>query len=535
MKNTYILLILLVPIVAWTQNTGVPTTAKAFIINFENNSTAPRIKVIIDDDLQDRYVVQSFTDSTLVFKTPDEEKEYQRLFDKRAELIKRIASLRTSPKVDTKAINALQQKNKDLLNPIDVSKYLQNRTYLKPGMETILHFEYFNKTATSVVQSVTVTTDFSKKESIKGILETTNEQARIDGHLVQLEPGIILQGANSTKNEGFKGKTFSSFTQLTPGWILDLEGKYREDGVFLVKEGKVYPDDHSDVDDVLKEKLNYVIRIDNTKNTVTMGDTTFKVVNDPTINDFIKKMGTKLIPSYLKGMNTTSRNYIDFRFHVIVDDSFNACAYPNGNVFINTGLILAVENPSQLAAVIGHEISHVINKHGRKKFNQENNINIAKNLVGKAGGIINSLAKSSTGTQNTTNKITFWGVMGVPLLVSAYSRDLERQADRCGLTLVENAGYDPREASAMWYALHKRTEQKKESSDDLLSDAENKIMTSLYSSHPRTVKRAHDTAMLIAKNWQQVDFSERKAVFAQQAKDFTTIKTKLKAILTKKK
>ncbi len=533
MKNTLILLCLLVLIAAWTQNSGVPTTAKAFITNFENTSTAPRIKVIIDDDLQDRYVVQSFTDSTLVFKTPDEEKEYKRLFDKRVELIKKIASLKAAPKVDTKAINALEQKNKDLLNPIDVSKYIQNRTYLKPGMETILHFEYFNKTATSVVQSVTVTTDFSKKESIEGLLETTNEQARIDGRLVQLEPGVILQGENRTKNEGFKGKTFSSFTQLTPGWVLDLEGRYREDGVFLVKEGKVYPDDHSDVDDVLKEKLSHVIHIDDAKNTVTLGDTAFNVVNDPTIKDYIKKMGTKLIPSYIKGMNTNSRNYIDFKFHVIVDDSFNACAYPDGNVFINTGLILAVENPSQLAAVIGHEISHVTNKHGRKKFNHEKSINIGKNIVNQTNKIIQSITNSST--SNTTNKITFWGVMGVPLLVSAYSRELERQADRCGLTLVENAGYDPREASAMWYALHKRTEQKKESSDDLLGDAENKIMTSLYSSHPRTVKRAHDTAMLIAKNWQQVDFSERKAVFAQQAKDFTAIKTKLKAILTKKK
>ena len=67
----------------------------------------------------------------------------------------------------------------------------------------------------------------------------------------------------------------------------------------------------------------------------------------------------KLLPP---SSEVTARS-LEFRFYVVEDSSINAAALPDGTVLVNTGLLGAVENESQLAFVLSHEIAHVLQAH----------------------------------------------------------------------------------------------------------------------------------------------------------------------------
>jgi predicted Zn-dependent protease len=240
-----------------------------------------------------------------------------------------------------------------------------------------------------------------------------------------------------------------------------------------------------------------------------------------------------------------------------VNEEFNACAYPDGNVFVNTGLILALQNTSQLASVMAHEIAHVTNKHSKKQYEANQNIKLANDILetGKNGvNLLNAFngKQSNSSTQNEKKSLadTTTAILGIPkqdittmlktyggaFFTSYYSRELETQADRSGLYFLERAGYDPREASEMWYTLNKEAKKdedlEKVSIFDKFKNFGKTLITSLYNSHPETIKRAHNIDLLIAKNFQEKDFTESNAKYQAQQKDYTKFKEKLKLILT---
>ena len=77
------------------------------------------------------------------------------------------------------------------------------------------------------------------------------------------------------------------------------------------------------------------------------------------VQDYVKELGVKLLPP---ASEVTARS-LEFRFYVVEDPSINAAALPDGTVLVNTGLLGAVENESQLAFVLSHEIAHVLQAH----------------------------------------------------------------------------------------------------------------------------------------------------------------------------
>src|SRR5712691_3185399 len=84
-----------------------------------------------------------------------------------------------------------------------------------------------------------------------------------------------------------------------------------------------------------------------------------QMVKDPVLNDYVNRVGRKLA-------NTPEARAsgFPFTFEVVADPSINAFALPGGPMFINTGLLKAVDNEAELAGVMGHEMSHVILRHG---------------------------------------------------------------------------------------------------------------------------------------------------------------------------
>src|SRR3989454_12692420 len=87
-----------------------------------------------------------------------------------------------------------------------------------------------------------------------------------------------------------------------------------------------------------------------------------QMVKDPFLNDYVNRVGRKLA-------NTPEAqpSGFPFTFEVVADPSINAFALPGGPMFINTGLLRAVDNEEQLAGGMGHEMSHVILRHGTKQ------------------------------------------------------------------------------------------------------------------------------------------------------------------------
>ena len=126
----------------------------------------------------------------------------------------------------------------------------------------------------------------------------------------------------------------------------------------------------------------------------------------------------------------------------VIDDpkQQNAFALPGGKVAVYTGILPIAQTTGGLAVVLGHEIGHVVARHGAERISQ--------GLVTQAGG---SLLGAVLGGGPGTNTILAAYGLGAQLgVLLPYSRTQESEADHIGLFLMARAGYDPREALAFW-------------------------------------------------------------------------------------
>ena len=122
----------------------------------------------------------------------------------------------------------------------------------------------------------------------------------------------------------------------------------------------------------------------------------------------------------------------------------NAFATPNGIVVVHSGFMEMVENEAQLAAVVGHEIAHATHEHTwrQQQFHKKKRIGIAL-----AGAVADAY-----GMQSLADMATL--VNGA--IVNGHQRVLENQSDRIGLQYMVDAGYDPRQAPAVWKLMAKK-------------------------------------------------------------------------------
>ncbi|MCA9140019.1 MAG: M48 family metallopeptidase, partial [Planctomycetales bacterium] len=130
---------------------------------------------------------------------------------------------------------------------------------------------------------------------------------------------------------------------------------------------------------------------------------------------------------------------MEFEVHVVESGIVNAFALPGGKIVIFTGLIKNAESADQVAAVLGHEMSHATLRHGIERMGQSMGIYAAVTvLVGDAGGLI---------------------AMGADLFqvatINSYSRDQENAADEEGVRMLHSAGIDPSAMAKFFQLLEK--------------------------------------------------------------------------------
>ncbi len=142
--------------------------------------------------------------------------------------------------------------------------------------------------------------------------------------------------------------------------------------------------------------------------------------DDEELQAYVQQVGERLAA-------ISERPHLDWTFTVIDDENINAYALPGGFIYINRGLLAYMENESQLAAVLGHEIGHVTAHHaGRQQ---------TANVTNKLFQVVALLATRNYDVANTAN------LLGTGL-VRGYGRDHELEADRLGAVYLHTMGYD---------------------------------------------------------------------------------------------
>ena len=123
------------------------------------------------------------------------------------------------------------------------------------------------------------------------------------------------------------------------------------------------------------------------------------------------------------------------------DDSANAFALPGGKMGVHTGLLVVAVTPSQLATVLGHEVGHVLARHGNERVSHST---LAQTGMAAAQVLIGA---------DTPEKQQLFGLLGVGMqygVLMPFSRTQESEADKIGILLMARAGFDPRESVTLW-------------------------------------------------------------------------------------
>lgn len=146
---------------------------------------------------------------------------------------------------------------------------------------------------------------------------------------------------------------------------------------------------------------------------------------DQAAQDLLDRVGEKLVDTkYAKQSGYT------YDFHLLADDKVvNAFALPGGQTFITAALFARLENEDQLAGVMGHEIGHVIHRHGAERTAKANFIQgLIQSVMIGSGGDYNMAQIANTVGQYASMK---------------YGRDQELESDEWGVKIMIDAGYDP--------------------------------------------------------------------------------------------
>jgi len=184
---------------------------------------------------------------------------------------------------------------------------------------------------------------------------------------------------------------------------------------------------------------------------------------DDGLEAMLARVGAALAPK-------PTDDYIRYRFHVLRDVDPNAFALPDGQVYVNTGILVLLENEAQLAAILAHEVHHAAGHHGILSYRSARRTLIASMALGPL-------------TLGVGDYFLIGSIYG-------YSRDLEAEADRLGVRRLVRAGYDPNEMIAMLEILGEDPEGERPAA-----------RSTKWSTHPELRARAETIRDLVAVDY----------------------------------
>jgi predicted Zn-dependent protease len=201
----------------------------------------------------------------------------------------------------------------------------------------------------------------------------------------------------------------------------------------------------------------------------------FGVVQDPDIHKYVTLVGMTL------ARNTSYK--LPWHFIVLDTDGVNAFAVPGGYVHITRGALAMMKNESELAGVLGHELTHVTEKHTMKTIQKGKLVQMGANETKVNAGVMQKLVDE-----------------GTKVVLAGYGRDQELEADAEAVPLTARVGYDPTGLRKFLDALKDRNK-----------DSQTK--QGLFASHPEMNERLQKLDVLAAKQK-----SDSMAVLAERFK-----------------
>jgi len=183
-------------------------------------------------------------------------------------------------------------------------------------------------------------------------------------------------------------------------------------------------------------------------------------------------------------------------------DDVNAMAVNGGAIVVFEKLVERVPDDDQLAAVLGHEIAHMIARHHEDEgeSERETGVSIFSTVLGTASAVAVSVVTGSSAAGNLAGDLTGTAsqVLGEGTIVKAYGRDMEYEADHVGMMLMTRAGYDPKAAIRFW-----------QNANDIFG--EDLTVSSFLSTHPsgpERIEALQEALPFTAQHRRKQSFSE---------------------------
>lgn len=195
-----------------------------------------------------------------------------------------------------------------------------------------------------------------------------------------------------------------------------------------------------------------------------------KMEHDPWIYETIKEMTWRL--------NAQARQQAPLGLVIIDNPSINAFAAPGGVIGLNTGTILAASSMDELASVVAHEVAHISQHHYESGADERK-----KALLMQIGGMLAATAASAV--DGDAAAAVMMGSQTATMNSSmAFSRSNERDADRVGMQIMNQAGYDPRAMPRFFATMNQKSQ---------LNQTANQFLPSFVRSHPLSNERLSES------------------------------------------
>jgi predicted Zn-dependent protease len=171
------------------------------------------------------------------------------------------------------------------------------------------------------------------------------------------------------------------------------------------------------------------------------------IINDPLLEEYIQDIGNRLV--------TQADNVkFPYKFFILNSPEINAFAFFGGHIGIHTGLIFNARNESELASVLAHEVSHVTQRHIARSIEAKQ-----KSSPLQIASLLGSILLAVVSPEAGMAAISVSNAASAQSSIN-YTRQNEKEADRVGITILAEAGFDPNGASSFFGILAEKNRLK---------------------------------------------------------------------------
>ncbi|MDW8311573.1 MAG: M48 family metalloprotease [Burkholderiales bacterium] len=223
-------------------------------------------------------------------------------------------------------------------------------------------------------------------------------------------------------------------------------------------------------------------------------------LQDPEVNAYLQALGNRILVA-----NPELRER--FEFFAVADPSINAFALPGGYIGVHLGLIALAQSESELAAVLAHEIAHVVQRHYARSIDEQRK-NTWMTIASIAAAAVAARAGSADGVQAAI-------LAGQAAQIQAalnFSRENEREADRVGFNLLERAHFDTGAMASLFERLQRAAN---------LNDPG--LLPSYLRTHPLTLERLAEARGRVARS--------AHAMAVRESEDFHYVRALVRSYL----